>query len=74
MITLMALRKRLLLALLATGACGAIAISVIDSQAHAQDTGKSCNSECLVRQIDTLDRKVEALERTAGAHSGCFDD
>jgi hypothetical protein len=37
------------------------------SQAHAQDTGKSCNSECLLRQIDTLDRKVEALERTVDA-------
>ena len=64
MITLMAMRKRLLLALLATGAYYGLAVSVIYSQAHAQDPGKSCNSECLLRQIDTLDKKVNTLERT----------
>jgi hypothetical protein len=64
MITLMAMKKRLLLALLATGACCAIAVSAINSDAHAQDTSKSCNSECLLRQIDMLDKKVVALERT----------
>ena len=64
MITLMAMRKRLLLALLATGAYYGLAVSVIYSQAHAQDPSKSCNSECLLRQIETLDKKVNALERT----------
>jgi hypothetical protein len=67
MITLMAMKKRLLLALLATGACCAIAVSAINSDAHAQDTSKSCNSECLLRQIDMLDKKVVALERTVDA-------
>jgi len=67
MITLMAMKKRLLLALLATGACCAIAVSAINSDAHAQDTSKSCNSECLLRQIDMLDKKVLALERTVDA-------
>ncbi|MFY9896993.1 MAG: hypothetical protein WAK67_04285, partial [Xanthobacteraceae bacterium] len=28
---------------------------------------KLCNSECLAKQIDTLNQKVEALERTVGA-------
>lgn len=37
MITLMAMRKRLLLALLATGAYYGLAVSVIYSQAHAQE-------------------------------------
>lgn len=67
MITVMAMRKRLLAALLATGACGAIAISVVDSQAAAQEAGKTCNSECLLTQIDTLDKKVNALERIVDA-------
>jgi hypothetical protein len=67
MITLMAMRKRLLLALVATSGCCAIAVSVIDSEAHAQDPSKSCNSECLLKQIDTLDKKVDALERTVDA-------
>jgi hypothetical protein len=67
MITLMAMKKRLLLAPLATGACCAIAVSAINSDAHAQDTSKSCNSECLLRQIDMLDKKVVALERTVDA-------
>jgi len=57
MITLMAMRKRLLLALVATGGCCAIAVSAIDSKAHAQDPSKSCNSECLLKQIDTLEKK-----------------
>ena len=35
--------------------------------AHVQDATKRCNSECLVKQIDTLDQKVEALERTVDA-------
>jgi hypothetical protein len=67
MITLMAMKKRLLLALLTTGACCAIAVSAINSEAQAQDTSKTCNSECLLRQIDTLDKKVAALERTVDA-------
>ena len=63
----MAMKKRLLLTLLATGACCAIAVSAINSDAHAQDTSKSCNSECLLRQIDMLDKKVVTLERTVDA-------
>src|SRR5215472_8116371 len=35
--------------------------------ARGQDATKRCNSECLVKQIDTLDQKVEALERTVDA-------
>ena len=35
--------------------------------AHVQDATKRCNSECLVKQIDTLDQKVEALERAVDA-------
>jgi uncharacterized protein HemX len=35
--------------------------------AHVQDATKRCTSECLVKQIDTLDQKVEALERTVDA-------
>jgi len=50
MITLMAMRKQLLLALLATGACYAFAVSAIHSKAHAQDATKSCNAECLLRE------------------------
>ncbi len=67
MITLMAMRKRLPLALIATGAYCGIAISAIDSGAHAQDPGKNCNSECLLKEIDTLDKKVDTLERTVNA-------
>jgi hypothetical protein len=67
MITPMAMKKRLLHALVATGACCAIALSVIDSEAHAQEPSRSCNFECLLRQIDTLDKKVDALERTVDA-------
>jgi hypothetical protein len=59
--------KAALLALLATGAYYGLAVSVIYPQAHAQDPGRSCNSECLLRQIDTLDKKVNALERTVDA-------
>ena len=69
MIAPMAVKKQLLLALLATGACYALAVSAIHSEAHAQDVTKSCNSECLLRQIDTLDKKVDALERTVDALS-----
>jgi hypothetical protein len=63
-ITLTTMRKPLLLALLATGACFVLAVSAIQSEAHAQDAGKTCNSECLLREIDQLDKKVDALERT----------
>ena len=35
--------------------------------AHVEDATKRCNSECLVKQIDALDQKVEALERTVDA-------
>src|SRR6516225_10672420 len=35
--------------------------------AHVEDATKRCNSECLLKQIDTLDQKVEALERTVDA-------
>ena len=69
MIAPMSVKKQLLLALLATGACYALAVSAIHSKAHAQDVTKSCNSECLLRQIDTLDKKVDALERTVDALS-----
>jgi hypothetical protein len=66
-ITLTTMRKPLLLALLATGACLVLAVSAIQSEAHAQDAGKTCNSECLLREIDQLDKKVDALERTVDA-------
>jgi hypothetical protein len=69
MIASMAVKKQVLLALLATGACYALAVSAIHSEAHAQDATKFCNSECLLRQIDTLDKKVDALERTVDALS-----
>lgn len=62
-------RKQLLPVLLATGACYAFAVSAIRSEAHAQDTTKACSSECLLKQIDTLDKKVDALERTVDALS-----
>lgn len=67
MITPMTMRKQLLLALLATGACYVLAVSAIHSEAHAQDAGKTCSSECLLKEIDTLDKKVDALERTVDA-------
>jgi hypothetical protein len=35
--------------------------------AHVPDATKRCNSECLVKEIDALDQKVEALERTVDA-------
>ena len=69
MITLMAMRKQLLLALLTTGACCGLAVSAIHSKAHAQDATKSCNAECLLKEIDTLDKKVDALERIVDALS-----
>jgi hypothetical protein len=68
MITLVALRK-LLPALFATAAWFALAVSAIHSDAHAQDAAKSCNSECLLKEIDMLDKKVDALERTVDALS-----
>jgi len=58
------MRKRLLLAMFATGACCGLVVFAIHSEARAQDAGKSCNSECLLRKIDMLDKKVDALERT----------
>jgi hypothetical protein len=59
--------KKFLLACIATGSVFAIAVSAIHSAAHAQDTIKLCNSECLLRQIDALDQKVGALEHTVDA-------
>ena len=59
--------KKFLLACIATGSVFAIAVSAINSTAHAQDTMKLCNSECLLRQIDALDQKVGALEHTVDA-------
>ncbi|MGB5180601.1 MAG: hypothetical protein WBO12_00185, partial [Xanthobacteraceae bacterium] len=35
--------------------------------ARVRTPTKLCNSECLAKQIDTLNQKVEALERTVGA-------
>jgi hypothetical protein len=69
MITLMAMRKQFQLALLATGACYALSVSAIHSEAHAQDVTKSCNTECLLKEINMLDKKVDALERTVDALS-----
>ena len=65
MITLMTMRKQLLVALL--GASYLLAVSPIHSEARAQDATKPCNSECLLREIDTLDKKVDALEHTVDA-------
>jgi hypothetical protein len=42
-------------------------VQVQGRDAHVQDATKRCNSECLVKQIDTLDQKVEALERMVDA-------
>ena len=64
---LLAARKHLLLALVATGACYALAVSAVHSDARAQDATKSCNSECLLKKIDTLDKKLDALEHTVDA-------
>jgi len=64
---LLTARKHLLLALVATGACYALAVSAVHSDARAQDATKSCNSECLLKKIDTLDKKLDALEHTVDA-------
>jgi hypothetical protein len=69
MITLRATKKRFRLVLLATATCGGLAVSPIHSKAHAQVAAKSCNSECLLKEIDMLDKKVDALERTVDALS-----
>jgi len=45
MIAPMAVKKQLLLALLATGASYVLAVSAIHSEAHAQDATKFCNSK-----------------------------
>jgi hypothetical protein len=66
MTKLMTMKKPLLLALFATGACCALGVSAIHSKAHAQDASRSCNTECLVKQIDVLNKR----SRFAGAHSG----
>lgn len=63
MTALLAIRKRSLPAWLAIGACYALASSATRSEAHAQDASKSCNAECLLKEIDTLDKKVDAMER-----------
>jgi hypothetical protein len=63
------MKKPLLLALFATGACCALAVSANHSEAHIEDASKSCNTECLLNQIDMLDKKVDALERTVDALS-----
>jgi len=47
---LMTMKKPLLLALLATGACCALAVSAIHFEAHAQEASKSCNTECLLNR------------------------
>ncbi len=60
-------RKQLLRLVIVTGACYALSFFAFRSEAHAQDTSKSCNSECLLKQIDALDKKVDALERTVDA-------
>jgi hypothetical protein len=69
MITLRAMKKRFRLVLLATATCGGLAVSPIHSKAHGQVAAKSCNSECLLKEIDMLDKKVDALERTVDALS-----
>jgi hypothetical protein len=61
----MTMRKQLLPVLL--GASYLLAVSAIHSEARAQDATKPCNSECLLREIDTLDKKVDALEHTVDA-------
>ena len=60
MSTPLTMRNRHLLALL--GTCYMLAVSAIHFEARAQDAAKSCNSECLLKVIDTLDKKVDALE------------
>ena len=65
MMTLMTARKQLLFAVVL--GCGTLAVSAIQFQARAQDATKPCNSDCLLREIDTLDKKVDALERTVDA-------
>lgn len=69
MTKLMTMKKPLLLALFATGACCALTVSANHSEAHVQDASKSCNTECLLNQIDMLDKKVDVLERTVDALS-----
>ena len=62
-----ATRKHFVLTVVATAACYALAISTLRSKARAQDATRLCNSECLLTQIDTLDKKVDALRRTVDA-------
>src|SRR6516225_4376334 len=53
--------KKFLLACIAIGSVFAIVVSAMHSAAHAQDATKFCDSECLLKQIDALDQKVDAL-------------
>ena len=63
MTALDAMKKHFVLTAIATAACYALAISAIRSEARAQDATGLCNSECLRAQIDTLDKKLDTLQR-----------
>lgn len=41
-----------------------IAIWVSYLNAYAQDAAKTCNADCLLQRIDTLEKKVADLENT----------
>ena len=41
-----------------------IVIWASSSGAHAQDTAKVCNNECLLQKVDALEQKVGALQKT----------
>ncbi len=34
------------------------------SGAHAQDTAKACNVDCLLQKVDVLEQKVDVLQHT----------
>ncbi len=53
-------QKQLLRLVLVTGVCYTLFVSAIRSEAHAQDTTKTCNAECLLKQIALAINSMQA--------------
>jgi len=61
------MRRQLVLALFAITACFGLAVSAVRSEARAQDATRLCSSDCLLTQIDALDKRLDTLQRAVDA-------
>jgi hypothetical protein len=61
------MRRQLVRALFAIIACYGLAVSAVRSEARAQDATRLCSSDCLLTQIDALDKRLDTLQRAVDA-------